>query len=271
MFWFKKKKKIGLALGSGSIRGLAHIGALKVLIENEIPIDYIAGCSIGAWVGAHYCAYKDIDKLEKDATGSKMSKFLSFVEPSLSGGFVEGAKLHVMVSQLLGVKDFSNLKIPLTVVATDINTGEEININSGDLVTAVRASMAIPILYKPVKLGNRYLVDGALLNPVPDNVVRSMGADVVISINLDNYKFSDIVGDQKNSIIDVASRSFSIMWRNMAMLSAQSSDIIMRPETNLIGMRGFKKFFVNNIDREVIAEGERCAKEALPQIKKLIV
>ncbi|MFA6919147.1 MAG: patatin-like phospholipase family protein [Patescibacteria group bacterium] len=270
MFWFKKKKKVGLALGSGAIRGLAHIGVLKVLVENEIPIDYIAGCSIGAWVGAHYCVYKDIEKLEKDATGSKMSKFFTFMEPSLSGGFVKGLRLHDMISQWLVGRSFANLSIPLTVIATDINTGEEVDIGSGDLTTAVRASMAIPILYRPVKMGSRYLVDGALSNPVPDNVVRRMGADVVIAVNLDNYKFSDVSGEKKNSIIGVASQAFNIMWRNMSILSMQSSDVIIKPETNLIGVASFKKFFINKIDQQVIQGGEDYANKVLPQIKKLI-
>lgn len=270
MFWFKKKKKVGLALGSGAIRGLAHIGVLKVLVQNEIPIDYISGCSIGAFIGAHFAAHKDVEKLEKDVAESKMSKFFTLVEPSITGGLVKGIKLHTMLDQWLGAKDFSDLLIPLTVVATDINTGEEVDINSGELTTAVRASMAIPILYRPVKIGDKYLVDGALSNPVPDDIARKMGADVVISVNLDNYRFNAVLGDKNKTIIGVASQAFNIMWRNMSKLSMQSSDVIIKPETELIGVSSFKKFFVNKIDKKVIKEGEDYAKEALHEIKKLI-
>ena len=270
MFFFRKKKKVGLALGSGAVRGLAHIGVLKVLIENEIPIDYIAGTSIGAWVGAHFSAYKDIQRLELDASGSKMSKFVSLMEPSFSGGLVRGKRLHDMIQVWLDDKTFSDLLIPLTVVATDINTGEEININKGDLVTAVQASMAMPILYKPIKVGKRHLVDGALSNPIPDDIVRKMGADVVIAVNLDNYKFNSILGEKNRTIIGVGAQAFNIMWRNMARLSIQSADVAIEPKLDLIGLSGFKKFFVDKIDQKIINEGAICARESLSLIKKLI-
>ena len=118
------RKKIGLALGSGGVRGLVHVGVLKVLIENNIPIDYIAGTSIGAWVGAHYALFQDIKKLEEFTVGKRQEKLLSFIDTSFSGGLVKGKKLEKLLNVWLNNSDFKDLKIPLSIVSTDLIKAE---------------------------------------------------------------------------------------------------------------------------------------------------
>ncbi|MCK5393262.1 MAG: patatin-like phospholipase family protein, partial [Candidatus Omnitrophica bacterium] len=143
MKFFKKEKyKIGLALGSGSARGLAHIGVLKALKENNITIDMIAGSSIGALIGAYFAKYQDIRGLEEITLNMEFKKLIRLADPNfflLSKGFIRGKKVEEFLEIILGDIDFKDLKIPFFVVSTDIETGEEVIINTGSVVKAVRA------------------------------------------------------------------------------------------------------------------------------------
>lgn len=176
--------KIGLALGSGSARGLAHIGVIKALEEEQIKIDYIAGTSIGALIGAAY-AGGEMDRFEKflyTVDWKTIASYCDFVFPRK--GLLQGQKINQLFDNFLTHKTFEETKIPFVAVATDLVTGEEVILKSGDLIQAVRASISLPGVFQPVQYNGSYLVDGGLVNPVPANVVKAMGADLVIAVDL---------------------------------------------------------------------------------------
>ncbi|MEA1896600.1 MAG: patatin-like phospholipase family protein [Bacteroidota bacterium] len=184
---FKKKNKIGLALGSGSARGLAHIGVLRLLKEKNISIDVIAGSSMGALVGACYARNGDITDLEETVLNLDWKQSAQLADPNLAllfKGVIHGEKVKELLKTVIGDVKFRDLKIPLAVVATDVNRGEEVVIKEGSVIEAVRASISIPAIFMPVKLNNRFLIDGGIVNPVPVNVVKDMGATFVIACNV---------------------------------------------------------------------------------------
>ena len=266
----KKKLKIGLALGSGSAKGLAHIGVIKALVENNIPIDFIAGSSIGALVGAYYAIYKDVDKMEKIALSTNWRTALSLFDPSLSGGFVKGSKVENLIKNWFNGYNFDDLKIPLTTVATDLISGQEVDINNGDIIKAVRASISIPFIFKPIKYNGYLLADGGLSNPLPDNIARKMGADIVISVNLDNKFFDNKLNEDNLSISKTGARALNIIRYHFAQHSSKSGDIIIEPKVEEVGLVSWNKFFNNHESKEIIKMGEIAVREALPQIENLI-
>lgn len=177
------RPSVGLALGSGAARGLAHIGVLKVLEEAEIPIDIITGTSMGAFIGAMYASGVPVAQMEdvaKDIDWLSMARLLDPIVPT--SGLTDGRKLVAFISELLPARDFADLKQPFAVTATDINTGEAIIIKRGDLLEALRASLAFPGIFAPVRFGQRFLVDGGLCRPIPTDVARHLGAEKVIGI-----------------------------------------------------------------------------------------
>ncbi len=266
----KKKLKIGLALGSGGAKGLAHIGVIKALVGNNIPIDFIAGSSIGALVGAYYAIYEDVDKLEKIALNANWRTSLSLFDPSLSGGFVKGTKVEGLIKNWFNGYSFDDLKIPLTTVATDLISGQEVDTSSGDLVKAVRASISVPLIFKPIKHNGYLLVDGGLSNPLPDDIARKMGADIVISVNLDNKFFDNKLDEDNLSISKTGARALNIIRYNFAQRSSRNGDMIIEPEVKEVGLVGWNKFFNGQESKEIIKMGEIATTEVLPQIENLI-
>ena len=192
-----KKLKIGLALGSGAARGLAHIGVLKALIEEGISIDMIAGSSMGALVGACYARKGEIAGLEELVLKTDWKQLVRLADPNLAllfRGFIHGQKVKELLRAIIGDVEFKDLKIPLAIVATDINTGEELVIKEGSVIEAVRASISIPAIFMPVKFSakggsasggkDRFLIDGGIVNPVPVSIVKDMGATFIIACNV---------------------------------------------------------------------------------------
>jgi NTE family protein len=177
---------IGLALGSGGARGAAHTGVLKVLQREGIPISVVAGSSIGALVGAAFAAGVPIEDVEKEwlATDVQRRILLGFLPVFPRAGLSSGAELKRMLAELLGDIDIQDLPIPYAAVACDIDTGDTVVLREGSLVDAVRASTAIPGLFRPVRRGDRFLVDGGLVDPVPVGACRALGADVVIAVDI---------------------------------------------------------------------------------------
>jgi NTE family protein len=176
--------KIGLALGSGAGRGWAHIGVIKALAEHGIYPDIVAGCSIGSLVGAAYCNDR-LDSFELWVREFSHWGVLSRFDISLSkGGLLAGEKVFNEAAQLIGIDQFSKLVKPFGAVATELHSGREVWLQHGDLISAVRASCAMPVLFAPKMYEGRWLIDGALVNPVPVSLCRAMGADLVIGVNL---------------------------------------------------------------------------------------
>jgi NTE family protein len=175
---------IGLALGGGAARGFAHIGAIRVLCAAGIDADIIAGTSIGAVVGGCYFAGK-LDELEYWARSLTKRRVLGLLDVSLGGGgLIAGSRLNHLLRHDLGPLAIEELRAPFAAVATEIGPGHEIWLTKGNLVRALRASYALPGIFEPVKIGGRWLMDGALVNPVPVSTARALGARVVIAINL---------------------------------------------------------------------------------------
>ena len=184
--WKKKNIKVGLALGSGSARGWAHIGAIEAIEEAEIPIHYVAGTSIGAFVGAVY-ATGDLDSLKQFALQMDWKKVLSYFDVVFPrSGLMDGKKVHDLFSLHTDARTFEDFKIPVKMIATDLNSGDKIIIDSGNIIESIRASISVPGVFTPVHLNDKWLVDGGLVDPVPVKVVREMGSDVVIAIDLNS-------------------------------------------------------------------------------------
>ncbi len=177
-------KSIGLALGSGGARGWAHIGVVRALQEADIPINYISGASIGALVGAIYCS-GELDELEdfvRDLSWRDMLSYFDMVFPT--SGLLDGNKVYDLLSEHMQGMKIEDCAIPFCCVATDLIKGEEVHLTSGSMVDAVRASISVPGIFTPFCHGELFLGDGGIVNPVPVDVVRGMGADVVIAVNL---------------------------------------------------------------------------------------
>ena len=180
-----KNKRVGLALGSGGARGWAHLGVLRALRERGVRVDCVAGTSMGAIVGAFLAAGQEgvLADLASNIDWKRLRQF--FWEISLSrSGLTDGRRLAEETERLLGREEFRELELPFRAVATDLDTGEEVVLSEGNLVHALRASISIPGLFSPVRLGGRLLVDGGLVNPVPVNVARGMGAQIVVAVDV---------------------------------------------------------------------------------------
>ncbi len=177
-----KRSKVGLALGGGSAKGMCYIGILKVLEKHKIPIDYISGTSVGALIGALYCAGYSPDEIEKIVEDLNWRRLFDFTE--FRHGLIRGKRIEKLLKKLLKGKTFENLKIPLVVTAVDVHHGEEVVFDSGDLVKAVHASTAIPGVFAPVVINRREYVDGGVMDPVPVGVLKKKGVKKIIAVNL---------------------------------------------------------------------------------------
>ncbi|HSA08675.1 MAG TPA: patatin-like phospholipase family protein [Candidatus Moranbacteria bacterium] len=260
-----KRPKIGLALGSGGPRGLAHIGVIKVLKENNIPIDFIAGSSIGAMVGGFYAATKDIGQVEKIALGTNWKMILALIDPSFRQGLLGGKKVNNFIEDHIDKMDFKDLKVPLSVVATNFKNGDAVVINKGDVASAIRASISLPLVFRPVEREGKLLVDGGLSLPVPVEVVRKMGADLVIAVNLDADYFADNNSENnKFGFYKMAENSINLLRHHLAYRNVENADIVISPR---VGNAHWGKFLDG---KDIISAGEKATKIKLSQLKESI-
>jgi NTE family protein len=174
--------KVGIALSAGAVRGMSQIGILKVLEREGIPISCIAGTSIGAVIGALYASGIKAEKLEEIAKTTELRSLIDFTTPKT--GLIAGKIIESYIRDMLKDKCFEDLDIPLSVIATELNSGETVIFNHGELAKAVRASISIPGIFEPVAYGDYVLVDGGLVDPAPVDVVKEMGADIIIAVDL---------------------------------------------------------------------------------------
>ena len=261
-------KSIGLALGSGGGRGLFHLGVLKSLEKNGVKVDYIAGSSIGALIGAMMAAGKNYEQITESLLNNKAKTLFSLVDPTFfKGGMVKGKKLEKLIREWIGVDKFEDLKIPFTAVATDLLTGKEVRISEGDLTQAVRASMSVPMLFEPVEYGEMLLVDGGVTNPVPDDVAKEMGADVVIASNLDYTLHGGGNKNQYKLATNVAFRAFDLYRHHIAEYSINKADIVLNPELEDKGLVGLGSFVFEEQMKATIELGEKMMDE---EIKPLL-
>ena len=180
-----KQPKIGLALGCGAARGLAHIGVLKVLEKHQIPVDIITGTSVGAFIGGAYASGIKVSVMEEISLNADWKLTATMFAPTISfSGFVDGKRIKEFLKSVIGDRNIEELDRKFACIATDILTGKEIVIKQGSLIEAIRASISIPAIFTPVYHGNRFLVDGGIVNPIPVDLARRMGADIVIAVNV---------------------------------------------------------------------------------------
>jgi len=267
----KKRKKVGLALGSGGIRGLAHVGVIKCLCRHGIPVDYIAGASIGAWVGAHYALFEDIPRLEQFTVGKRLEKLNTFFELTLKGGIVKGTKVQRLLDNWLGSADFESTKIPVRISAADIITGSEVVFSRGKLAPAVRASMSVPSVFIPGVVDGRFLIDGGVVNPVPVSVVKEMGADIIIAVNLDNYSREGLfTAEDVESLPRVTTRSIDLLRHHLARHCCRGAQIVIEPDNAHDKLSSWKNYFINNLGEEHMKRGDEAAEVLMPRLKKLL-
>ncbi|MCE5286925.1 MAG: patatin-like phospholipase family protein [Pelosinus sp.] len=252
------RSKIGLALGSGGLRGLAHIGVLKVLERENITIDYMAGCSMGSLIGGLYSSGQTIENMIKLARHLRPRFWLDFVMPKM--GVVAGDRIYETIKLLTQQKTFAELNIPLSIVATDIKQGKEIIFTEGSLAMAVRASISVPGIFIPFQYEDMLLVDGAVVNPTPMDIVRSMGADIVIAVDLAHASTVSKV----SNMFDVIIQSIDIMEQQLLKHREHHCDILIRPAVGHISPSAF-----DALD-ECVALGEKAAEAALPELKALL-
>ena len=263
---FFRKPKIGLALGSGGPKGLAHIGVIKVLEKNNISIDFIAGSSVGALVGGFYAATQDIKGIENISSVTNWHQILTLVDPSLRQGLVGGKKIKEFIENYVDEMHFQELKIPFSVMATDLKNGRAVCINKDEVALAIRASISTPLVFKPVEREGKLLVDGGLSVPVPVDIVRKMGADIVIAVNLDADYFAN--SDNKNAnfgFYKIGNSSINLLRYHLAAWNVKSADIVISPRTGDIH---WNKFLGNGED--IVSVGEKAMNEKLHQLRKLM-
>jgi NTE family protein len=248
---------IGLALGGGFARGIAHIGVLRVLEEAGIPVRMVTGTSVGALIGAAYCSGLSCSELEEVA---HKVRFTTFARWTLSRcGFASNDRMISFLAQTLKVKTFEELRIPLGVTATDFNTGEGVVFHSGAITDAVRASCAYPGMFLPVEIRGRYLIDGMLSHPVPTRPLREMGAERVLAIHL---KGTWAKGGPPRHLFDVIGQSFAIAQDAMSFLWRGAADLAVEPDVAGFAYDDFKRA------DDLIRAGEVAMRAALPEVRR---
>jgi NTE family protein len=257
MFDFlKKKKKVALVLGGGSARGIAHIGVLKVIEKEKIPIDMIVGTSMGSLIGAAYAAGVTPAAMEADAATFTANKLLDPTIPTM--GLLAGEKLETAIRELIDHKTFSDCKIPFAVVTTNIETAEEIVHQSGDMIKAIRASCSWPGIFNPVRIGGKLLVDGGIKNSVPTKIARALGAEYVLAVDVG---FCVKEGPIKN-IFQMILQSFQITGEELNKYQSVDADCLIKVDLGHIDQVAFDKA------KESIQKGTEAAELMIPQLKK---
>jgi NTE family protein len=255
-FLFGKKKKVALVLGGGSARGMAHIGVLEVLIREKIPIDMIVGTSMGAIVAAAFAVGIPMRVMKERAEKMTVGQILDPTMPSI--GLLAGDKMELLIKNLLDERAFSDCKIPLSVMTTDIETGEEIIYHEGDLIKVIRASCSWPGIFNPVKIDGRLLVDGGIKNSVPTWVAEKLGADYVIAVDVG---FCVKKGKIEN-IFQMLMQGFQIMGEELNRCQADPADSVIKVGLGDFDQTAFERGL------EAIEKGAQAAEAVIAKIKK---
>lgn len=253
----KPRPRVALALGGGAARGFAHIGVIKVLEQHGINVDMVAGTSAGSVVGALYAAGNDGFALQRLALTMEEGVIADWSISGITRGVLKGELLENWINERVRGRGLERLNRPLSVVATDLASGEAVVFRSGNTGTAVHASSAVPGAFKPVRIGARDYVDGGLTHPVPVRAARAMGADIVIAVDVSqqpkNGKPDDIAG--------ILLQTFAIMGRSIVQNELKEADIVIRPPSSQAGTDFAAR-------HEIILEGERAALAALPALRE---
>ena len=261
-----KNKKVALVLGSGGSRGLSHIGVLKQLKKHQIPVDMIVGCSIGSVVGSIYALKQDPTYLEEisEKLGKKTTlKFFSI--GNIAKSLLKQDKIKDLLHDILGEATFKDVKIPISIVATEFNSGEPVTLQSGKLLDCVMASSAIPGVYPPYKIGKHLYIDGGVINPTPIDIAANNGADIIIAIDLSAKPQTHIA---KPSLLECLSRTYEVNMFHLTQLRLRTINEFQNKTRVFLVQPNVK----GNIDyykaKEYIKAGEESIEPCIEGIKK---
>jgi NTE family protein len=250
----KQRPRIGLALAGGFARGIAHIGVLRVLRDEGIPVDCVAGTSVGALIGAAYCSGASLEEMVRVARETKFADFGRWTPSWL--GLATNHRLEAFLARFTSVQRFEDLKTPLAIATTDINIGLPVYYCGGPLGPPLRASCAYPGLFVPVKFEGRMLVDGFLTALVPIEGALLLGADLVIAVYLESASDS-----APRTFTDVLSRSFTIIQKHADLEWRRHADVLIEPDVTPFVWDDFSK------TPQLVDAGEAAARKALPAIR----
>jgi len=250
----RERPRVGLALAGGFARGIAHLGVLRVLREAGIPIDCVAGTSVGALIAVGYCAGASLEEMAKVGASTSFTDFGRWTPSWL--GLATNQRMEKYLARFTPVRTFEELLTPLAIATTDISAGVSVYYSHGPVVPPLRASCAYPGLFVPIQFEGRTLVDGFLTAPVPVEGVLLLGADLVIAVYLEAGNI-----EEPRTFTDVLSRSFNIIQRHGDLAWRTQADIIIEPDVKAFGWDDFSK------TPEMIAAGEAAALAALPEIR----
>ncbi|MBI2450897.1 MAG: patatin-like phospholipase family protein [Parcubacteria group bacterium] len=258
----EKTLKIGLALSGGAARGLAHIGVIETLEENGIPIDFIAGSSMGALIGGLYAASGDIravKELAYDVNTRQMIKLFDIKRGE--SGFISGDRVEDFLSKVIAKKKIEDFKIPFTAIATDLTSGKEVNFSKGDAIKAIRSSISIPVIFKPVEYEGMILVDGDFSNPLPTDVVKKMGANFIIGVELTTSYFENPkLPLEKLSMASVFYGALSALNHKVVKPKMEIADAIISPNVFKVGWMDFRAI------KEAAWAGRAATEKILPEM-----
>jgi NTE family protein len=250
--------KIAVVLGAGASKGFAHIGVLKILELNKVPVHMVVGTSVGSFVGSLYAYGYSPYELQTIAIALQKDDIADYTLPD--NGFVKGEKLENFVNDKVKYTPIDKFKIPFYAVATNIQTGEEIAFGRGNTGKAVRASCSIPGIFQPPVIGDKMYVDGGIVSPLAIDVARRYGADIVIAV--------DIASSRETSAptgsIETIMQAIDIMYSKIAAIQVKNADVVIRPKVGNIGSSDFSK------RHEAIMEGEKAAALSLPAINSIL-
>jgi NTE family protein len=253
-----KPAKVAIVLGAGAAKGFAHIGVLKVLEAQKIPIHMVVGTSVGSLIGSLYAYGYDPFKLQSIALGIQRDDLVDLGFPN--NGFVKGERLENYINRMVNKTPIEGFRIPFHAVVTDIQTGQEVVFGTGNAGMAVRASCSVPGVFQPERIGGKTYVDGGLVSPVAVDVARQYGADVVIAVDISTGLNTSL----PQSTIDTIFQSIDIMYAKISQLQIPRADILIKPMVGQIGPADFTK------RNEAILEGEKAATAAIPAINAIL-
>lgn len=252
-----QRPRVALVLSGGASKGFAHVGAIRVLEQEKIPVDFIVGTSVGSLIGALYASTKSSFELEWLSFDLKEEDLFDFTIMSPTQGFVRGERLVKFVQAKVGDTRLQDLKIPLYVTATDLQTGELVVFSTGPVARAIRASSSIPVVFPPVIIDGRQFVDGGVVDNLPADIARRLGADIVIAVDISEVpEARDLT-----NIKDYAMQSITIMMALTSRATLGYADVVIRPEVSGVGMWDFSK------KKELLVYGMEATNKKLPDIR----
>ncbi|MEW6184763.1 MAG: patatin-like phospholipase family protein [Thermodesulfobacteriota bacterium] len=256
----KGPPKVALVLGGGAARGFAHVGVIRVLEQEKIPIHMIVGTSVGSLIGALYASDPNSLNLEWLSFTIERDDIFDYSVLSAKMGPVSGERLEKFVQTKVRAKTIEQMKIPFYAVTTDLNSGHTWVFDKGPVARAVRASCSIPGIFHPLELGGRLYVDGGVTNNLPVDIAKAKGADIIIAVNISK----NLNNPQISTLVDVILQSISIMGRELVTYKSRGYDVLIEPNVGDVGMTDFTQ------KKRLMDAGMVAAKQALPRIKKLI-